>query len=105
MIKDHYPLLLIHEIQDQIQGAKWFIKLDITNAYNHIQITKGEEWKTAFRTKFRHFKYLVMLFGLTNALASFQRFINKVLQEYLYSFIIAYLDNILIFLKEKEGHV
>jgi hypothetical protein len=47
------------------------MKLDIINAYNHIWITDGEEWKTAFRTKFRHFKYLVMLFGLTNALASF----------------------------------
>jgi hypothetical protein len=96
---------LIHEIQDQIRGAKWFTKLDITNAYNHIQIADGEEWKTAFRTKFRHFEYLVMPFGLTNAPASFQRFINEVLQEYLHSFIIAYLDNILIFSKEKEEHV
>jgi hypothetical protein len=45
------------------------MKLDITNVYNHIRITDGEEWKTAFRMKFRHFEYLVMLFGLTNALA------------------------------------
>jgi hypothetical protein len=81
------------------------MKLDITNAYNHIQIAKGEEWKTAFRMKFRYFKYLVMLFGLTNAPALFQRFINKVLQEYLHSFVITYLDDILIFLKEKEEHV
>jgi hypothetical protein len=47
------------------------MKLDITNAYNHIQITDGKEWKTAFRTKFRYFKYLVMLFRLTNTLALF----------------------------------
>jgi hypothetical protein len=47
------------------------MKLDITNAYNHIQIANGKEWKTAFRIKFRHFKYLVMPFGLTNALALF----------------------------------
>jgi hypothetical protein len=47
------------------------MKLDITDAYNHIQITDGEEWKIAFRMKFRHFKYLVMLFRLTNALALF----------------------------------
>jgi hypothetical protein len=71
MIKDCYPLLLIHEIQDQIQGAKWFMKLDITDAYNHIRIADGEEWKTVFRMKFGHFEYLVMLFGLTNALALF----------------------------------
>jgi hypothetical protein len=47
------------------------MKLDITNTYNHIQITNSEEWKTAFRMKFRYFKYLVMLFRLTNALALF----------------------------------
>jgi hypothetical protein len=70
-IKDRYPLPLIHEIQDQIRGAKWFTKLDITDAYNHIRIADGEEWKTAFRTKFGHFEYLVMLFGLTNAPALF----------------------------------
>jgi hypothetical protein len=81
------------------------MKLDITNAYNHIQIADGDEWKTAFRTKFRHFKYLVMPFGLTNAPASFQRFINKVLQEYLHSFMIVYLDDILIFSKKEEEHV
>jgi hypothetical protein len=81
------------------------MKLDITNAYNHIRIADGEEWKTAFRMKFRYFKYLVMLFRLTNAPASFQRFINEVLQEYLHSFIITYLDDILIFLKEKEEYV
>jgi ribosome-interacting GTPase 1 len=55
--------------------------------------------------KFGHFKYLVIPFRLTNAPALFQRFINKVLQEYLHSFIITYLDDILIFLKEKEEHV
>jgi hypothetical protein len=47
------------------------MKLDITDAYNHIRIADGEEWKTAFRMKFGHFEYLVMLFGLTNALALF----------------------------------
>jgi hypothetical protein len=104
-IKDYYPLPLIHEIQDQIRGAKWFTKLDITNAYNHIWIADGEEWKTAFRTKFGHFEYLVMPFGLTNAPASFQRYINEVLQEYLHSFVIAYLDDILIFSGEKEEHM
>jgi hypothetical protein len=81
------------------------MKLDITDAYNHIRIADGEEWKTAFRTKFGHFEYLVMLFRLTNAPASFQRYINKVLQEYLHSFIITYLDDILIFSGEKEEHV
>ena len=60
---------------------------------------KGEEWKTAFCTKYGHYKYTVMPFGLTNALATFQSLINITLQEYLDIFVIAYLDNILVYIK------
>ncbi|KAF7137056.1 hypothetical protein CNMCM5793_006907 [Aspergillus hiratsukae] len=104
-IKDRYPLPLIHEIQDRIRGTQWFTKLDITDAYNHIRIAEGEEWKTAFRTKYGHFEYLVMPFGLTNAPASFQRFIDEVLRKYLHLFVIAYLDDILVFSKDKNEHI
>lgn len=103
-IKDRHPLPLISEIQDRIRGAKWFTKLDITNAYNRLRIAAGEEWKTAFRTKYGHYEYTVMPFGLTNAPASFQRFINEALGEYLDDFVIAYLDDILIFSKTIEEH-
>jgi hypothetical protein len=58
---------------------------------------EGEEWKIAFRTRYGHFKYLVMPFGLTNAPATYQELINNVLREHLDIFIIAYLDNILIY--------
>jgi hypothetical protein len=94
-IKDRHPLPLIHEIQDRIQGAKYFSKYDITNAYHRIRIKPGHEWKTAFRTKYGHYEYLVMPFGLTNAPATFQRFIFSVLEEYLDIFVVAYLDDIL----------
>jgi hypothetical protein len=73
--------------------------------YNHIRIVEGEEWKTAFRTKFRHFKYLVMPFRLTNAPASFKRFIEEVLHKVLHCFVVVYLDNILIFSENKNKHV
>jgi hypothetical protein len=96
-IKDRHPLPLISEIQDRIRGANWFTKLNIADAYNQIRIKKGDEWKTAFRTKYGYFKYLVMPFGLTNAPATFQRFINEVLGEHLDVFVVAYLDDILIF--------
>jgi hypothetical protein len=59
----------------------------------------------AFRTKFGHFKYLVMLMGLTNVPASWQQLINKVLYEYLFIFVIVYLDNILIFSENINKHV
>jgi hypothetical protein len=85
--------------------VKWFTKLDIIDAYNYICITEGEEWKIVFRIKFRYFKYLVMLFRLTNALSSFKRFIKEVLYKVLYYFIVVYLDNILIFSKDKDKHV
>jgi transposase InsO family protein len=104
-IKDRHPLPLISEIQDRIRGSKWFTKLDIADAYTHIRIREGDEWKTAFRTKYGHFEYLIMPFGLTNAPASFQRFINEVLGDILDIFVIAYLDDILIFSKTKEQHI
>jgi len=104
-IKDRHPLPLISEIQDRIRGANWFTKLDIADAYNQIRIKEGDEWKTAFRTKYGHFEYLVMPFGLTNAPATFQRFINEILGEHLDVFVVAYLDDILIFSQTKEQHM
>ena len=92
-------------MQDHIRGAKWFTKLNITDAYYRLQITKGEEWKTAFQTKYGHFEYTVMPFRLMNAPASFQRFINEVLGEHLDIFAIAYLDDILIFLENYDEHI
>lgn len=104
-VKDRYPLPLIAEIQDAIRGAKWFTKLDVADAYNRLRIKEGDEWKTAFRTKFGHFEYLVMPFGLTNAPATFQRYINSVLSGYIFDFVVAYLDDILIYSKTLEEHV
>jgi hypothetical protein len=98
-------LPLITDIQDKVWGAKWFTKLDIKDAYHRVQIHEGDEWKTAFRTKFGHFKYLVMPMGLINAPALWQRLINKVLYKYLFIFMIVYLDDILIFLENMNKHV
>ena len=92
-------------MQDHIRGAKWFTKLDIIDAYYQLQITHGEEWKTAFQIKYRHYEYTVMPFGLINTSVSFQRFINKVCGEHLDIFVITYLNDILIFSKDYEEHV
>jgi transposase InsO family protein/murein DD-endopeptidase MepM/ murein hydrolase activator NlpD len=103
-IKNRYPLPLIKELRDRLQGAQWFTALDLKGAYNLIRMKKGEEWKTAFRTRYGHFETLVMPFGLTNAPATFQAMINHVLREYLDVFVIAYLDDILIYSKTLENH-
>ena len=69
-IKNRYPLPNITEMQDRFSKAKRFTKVDLRGAYNLIRIAEGEEWKTAFRTRYGHYEYMVMPFGLTNALAS-----------------------------------
>jgi hypothetical protein len=73
-------------------------------AYIYIRIKKGDEWKTAFRTLYRHFKYLVIPFGLTNMPATFQSVVDHAIQPFLDKFVVYYLDNILIFSKILEEH-
>ena len=88
--KDRYPLPLIRETFRVIAKAKWFTKLDIIVAFHKIRVKEGEEWKTAFRTRFGLFEWLVTPFGLTGAPATFQRYINHVLRKFLDDFCSAY---------------
>ena len=104
-IKDRYALPLINELHDRLQGATIFTSLDMRGAYNLIRMKEGEEWKTAFRTRYGLYEYRVMPFGLTNAPASCQRMINEQLHEYLDIFVVAYLDDILIFSKTEAEHI
>lgn len=96
-IKDRYPLPLIKETLRNMSQAKWFTKLDVIAAFHKIRIEPGEEWKTAFRTRYGLFEWLVTPFGLTGAPATFQRYINQVLREYLDDFVSAYVDDIIIY--------
>lgn len=80
------------------------MKLDLTHTYHLVQIARGDEWKTAFRTHYWHFEYNVMSFGLTNTPATFQWFIKDILQQFLDDFATAYLDDILIYTHSLEEH-
>ena len=79
-IKNRYPLPLISGILDRMRGARLFTKLDLRGAYNLIRIKEGDEYKTAFRTRYGQYEYRVMPFGLTNAPATFQSYIDDCLR-------------------------
>jgi transposase InsO family protein len=104
-IKNRYPLPNISELQDRLAGARYFTALDLRGAYNLIRMKEGEEWKTAFRTRYGLYEYLVMPFGLTNAPATCQELVNNVLRTHLDQTVVAYLDDILVYSKTLEEHI
>ena len=103
-VKIRYPLPLISEMLDRLRGARIFTKLDLRNAYHLIRIKEGDEYKTAFRTRYGQFEYRVMPFGLTNAPATFQAYIDDCLRPYIDDFAVCYLDDILIYSTNEEEH-
>ena len=98
-IKNRYPLHLISTLLDQLSSTEIFTKIDLRGAYNLLRIKPDDQWKTTFRTRFRHFEYSVMLFGLTNAPTVFQHLMNGIFQDFLDKFVVIYLDNILYTLR------
>ena len=107
-IKNRYSLLNIDELQNRLLKAIYFIILDLKGAYNLIRMKTKEKWKTIFRTRYEHYEYLIMSFELINASTICQEMINDALREHLNVFVIAYLDDILIYsktLKKHEQHV
>lgn len=103
-VKNRYPLPLIRETLDHITKARYFTKLDVIAAFNKLRMAEGDEWLTAFRTRYGLYEYLVMPFGLCNAPSSFQNYINDQLQDYLDNFATAYIDDILIYSNSLEEH-
>ena len=77
----------------QLSDAKYFTKLDLRSGYHQVRIAKGDEYKTAFNTKYGDFQFKVMPFGLTNALSTFQYLMENIFHEYLDDFVIVYLDD------------
>ena len=99
-IKNRYLLPLIGELLDWLGQTKRFTQLDLTNAYYQMRIKEGDKWKMAFRTRYGHFEYQVMSFGLFNTPVSFEDYINKILAKKLDILVIVYLDDILIYTKD-----
>lgn len=90
---------------DRLGSASIYTKLDVRHAYYKLRIKDGDKWKTAFRTRYSLFEYTVVPFGLTNAPAAFQGYINYALSDLLDICCVVYLDDILIYSNSEEEHV
>ena len=104
-IKNRCPLPRIDESFNQLSTATIFSKIDLASGYHQIRIRPEDVHKTAFRTRYGHFEFTVMPFGLTNAPATFVTLMNEVLRPFIDSFVIVYIDDILVYSSSREQHI
>ncbi|GJZ91157.1 putative reverse transcriptase domain-containing protein [Tanacetum coccineum] len=103
-VKNRYPLPRIDNLFDQLQGSSVYLKIDLRSGYHQLRVRDEDIPKTAFRTRYEHYEFKVMPFGLTNAPAVFMDLMNRVCKPYLDKFVIVFIDDILIYSRNKEEH-
>ena len=96
-IKNQYPLPRINDLFDQLRGARVYSKIDLRTGYHQLRVRETGILKTTFRTRYGHFEFTVMPFGLLNAPATFMDLMHRVFQPYLDQFVVVFVDDILIY--------
>ncbi|BBN69306.1 transposable element gene [Prunus dulcis] len=104
-VRNKYPLPRIDDLFDQLRGAKVFSKIDLRSGYHQLRIKEEDVPKSAFRTRYGHYEFLVMPFGLMNAPAAFMDLMNRVFRRYLDRFVIVFIDDILVYSKSQKAHM
>ncbi|KAI3809036.1 hypothetical protein L1987_25003 [Smallanthus sonchifolius] len=103
-IKNRYPLPRIDDLFDQLQGSSWFSKIDLRSGYHQVKVREEDVPKTTFRTRYGHYEFIVMPFGVTNAPTVFMDLMNRVCRPMLDKFVIVFIDDILIYSRNEEEH-
>ena len=103
-IKNKYPLPRIDDLMDQVRGSKVFSKLDLASGYHQMRVEEKSVPLTAFRTRYGSYEFPVMPFGLSNAPAYFMDLMNRVFRDHLDSFVIVFIDDILVYSKDEASH-
>jgi hypothetical protein len=103
-VKNKYPLPRIDDLFDQLRGACVFSKIDLQSRYHQLKVRECDISKIAFISRYGMYEFMVMLFGLTNALAYFMYMMNKIFMEYLDKFVVVYMDDILVYSRNEEEH-
>nr|GFA39791.1 putative reverse transcriptase domain-containing protein [Tanacetum cinerariifolium] len=103
-VKNRYPLSRIDDLFDQLQGSSIYSKIDLRSGYHQLRDREEDIPKTAFRTRYHHYEFQVMSFGLTNAPTIFMDLMNRVCKPYLDKFVIVFIDDILIYSKNEQEH-
>jgi hypothetical protein len=104
-VKNRTPLPRIDELLDQLHGATYFTKLDLCQGYHQVKVAEEDVHKLAFRTRYGHFEFTVLPFGICTAANYFQQMMHKVLHLYVDRFVVVFVDDVCVYSRSASEHL